>query len=92
MSCQLRVRVALARVENAGVRSPPVSLHQRVAFGSLLLLGVACSDSDRGNPFIDWAQLQNPILAVEDRMLKDASFVYDDRSGWFYVFPSARLA
>jgi hypothetical protein len=40
-------------------------------------------------PFLDWKSLRNPILAVEDRMLKDASIVY--RDGWFWLYSSTRL-
>jgi hypothetical protein len=44
----------------------------------------------RPKPFIDWRTLRNPVLEEQDRMLKDQSVAFF--RGWFYLFPSARLA
>ncbi|MDP8224840.1 MAG: hypothetical protein P9L99_15885 [Candidatus Lernaella stagnicola] len=45
--------------------------------------------SPAGFPNIDWAGLENPILARPDRMLKDQAVVY--HNGWFHIFASTRF-
>jgi hypothetical protein len=39
--------------------------------------------------FVDWAPLWNPILGLDDRMLKDQAVVY--AGGWFHLFSSTRF-
>jgi hypothetical protein len=41
-------------------------------------------------PFIDWGRLRNPILALDDRALKDVAVAY--AQGAFYLFSSTRFA
>lgn len=60
----------------------------RTACGFALLL--CARGGAQTEPFLDWARLQNPVLSVADRMLKDQAVVYSD--GVFYVFASNRFA
>ena len=55
------------------------------------LATAGCGSSDSAEPFVDWARLRNPILAVEDRSLKDLAVVYEPLTGEFFVFSSVRF-
>ena len=52
-----------------------------------VLVAVSNGLSAERKPFIDWAQLRNPVLSYPDWSVKDAAMAY--RKGTFYVFFSA---
>jgi len=55
-----------------------------------MVIGMAVGTKALGQePFLDWANLSNPVLSVPDRMLKDQSVVYWE--GTFYLFASNRF-
>lgn len=56
---------------------------------SVLVLSLSLSSlsSAQGKPFIDWANLHNPVLSYPNRSIKDTAMAY--RDGTFYVFFSA---
>ncbi|MFO8056409.1 MAG: GH92 family glycosyl hydrolase [bacterium] len=43
------------------------------------------------NKFIDWENLENPVLAAPNRMLKDQAVIYKESADTFYIFPSNRF-
>lgn len=55
----------------------------------LLLLWLLPAGLCAQEPFIDWDRLQNPVYEVEDWSVKDASMIYVEESGLFYLFFSA---
>jgi hypothetical protein len=55
----------------------------------LLLFWALSSGLCAQNPFINWGNLQNPVYAVDDWSVKDASMIYEEESGLFYLFFSA---
>ncbi len=52
-----------------------------------LCLSAVCATAGARKPFIDWANLRNPVYSHPGWSVKDASMVYD--RGWFYIFFSA---
>lgn len=64
---------------------------QRALYTALFAaaLAGATGSGAKALPFIDWASLQNPILSVPDRMLKDPAVVYHE--GYFYFFCSTKF-
>jgi hypothetical protein len=62
--------------------------HRREAL--LLVEGGRVGVADRPTTtFVDWRGLANPVLGLDDRMLKDQAVQFHD--GWFYVFASTRF-
>jgi hypothetical protein len=54
---------------------------------SVFSLGLSALAPAQQKPFIDWANLRNPILSYPDWSVKDTAMVF--RDGTFYVFFSA---
>ena len=40
-------------------------------------------------PFIAWEKIQNPVYAIDDWSVKDATMIYQEETGDFYLFFSA---
>lgn len=53
----------------------------------VLSLGLSSLSSAQQKPFIDWANLRNPVLSYPNWSIKDTAMAY--REGTFYVFFSA---